>query len=289
MATPARKPLARPGRPAARSASFADVLPTLLDEHGPKLYALARRLCGNETDAQDMMQEVFLQAARRWETFRGESNPATWIYSIAAHSCGQRKRRRFASDRRMPAFSQIAPWTESTVSRAALGGPVTNIERKESERALHVAIVRLPQAFRVPLVMKEMLELPISEVAHALNLKEQTVKTRVHRARLMLRKALTSELKQVEAPDPIYEKQVCMDLLQAKLDAMDHARGFPIGQDVLCERCRAVFKELDLVQDTCAKMTEGKFPDSLRRAIVRANAEVPEKPLSKARPRSGKQ
>lgn len=288
MATPARKPTTSPARPAARTGSFADVLPTLLNEHGPKLYALARRLCGNETDAQDMMQEVFLQAARRWETFRGESNAATWIYSIAAHSCGQRKRRRFASDRRMPAFSQVAPWTESTVSRVALGGPVTSAEKKESERALHAAILQLPHAFRVPLVMKEMLELPIAEVAQALNLKEQTVKTRVHRARLMLRKALTRELKQVEAPDPIYEKQVCMDLLQAKLDAMDHARGFPIGQDVLCERCRAVFKELDLVQDTCAQLTAGDFPDALRRAIMHTSEKRSEKPVSKARTRSRK-
>lgn len=276
----------RSRKPIPAHAAFADILPALLDEHGPKLYALARRLCGNETDAQDMMQEVFLQAARRWETFRGESNPATWIYSIAAHSCGQRKRRRFASDRRMPAFSQVAPWTETTVSRAAVGGPVSNAEKKESERALHTAILQLPHAFRVPLVMKEMLELPIAEVAQALNLKEETVKTRVHRARLMLRKALTRELKQVDAPDPIYEKQVCMDLLQAKLDAMDHARGFPIGQDVLCERCRAVFKELDLVQDTCAKMTAGEFPDSIRRAILRASAAPQKKPVSKARTRS---
>lgn len=276
----------RSRKPIPAHAAFADILPALLDEHGPKLYALARRLCGNETDAQDMMQEVFLQAARRWETFRGESNPATWIYSIAAHSCGQRKRRRFASDRRMPAFSQVAPWTESTVSLAALGGPVTTAEKKESERALHTAILQLPHAFRVPLVMKEMLELPIAEVAQALNLKEETVKTRVHRARLLLRKALTRELKQVDAPDPIYEKQVCMDLLQAKLDAMDHARGFPIGQDVLCERCRAVFKELDLVQDTCAKMTAGEFPDSIRRAILRASALPQKKPVSKAHTRS---
>jgi RNA polymerase sigma-70 factor (ECF subfamily) len=268
------------------SRPFADVLPALLDEHGPKLYALARRLCGNETDAQDMMQEVFLQAARRWETFRGEANPATWVYSIAARSCGPRKRRRFASDRRMPAFSQIAPWTESTVSRAALGGPVTAAEKKESELALHAAILQLPQAFRVPLVMKEMLELPIADVAQALNMKEQTVKTRVHRARLMLHKALTGELKQVEAPDPIYEKQVCMDLLQAKLDAMDRARGFPIGQEVLCERCRAVFKELDLVQDACAKLTAGKFPDSLRRAIERSSPKRPENKPRRVRKRS---
>lgn len=269
-------------KPVSSQAAFADVLPRLLDEHGPKLYALARRLCGNETDAQDMMQEVFLQAARRWETFRGESNPATWIYSIAARSCGQRKRRRFASDRRMPAFSQVAPWTESTVSRAALGGPVSSAEKKEGERALHAAILQLPHAFRVPLVMKEMLELPIAEVAQALNLKQETVKTRVHRARLMLRKALTRELRQVDAPDPIYEKQVCMDLLQAKLEAMDQARGFPIGQEVLCERCRAVFRELDLVQDTCAQMTAGKFPDAVRRAVLRAAGVGTQAPAGKA-------
>lgn len=271
-----RMPTATVKRPANRKppADFAQILPDLLKHDAPKLYALALRLCGNDADAQDMLQETFLQAHRKWHTFRGDSSPSTWLYAIAARMCKSRLRRKYASDRRMPAFSQVAPWTESTVSAAGLrlDSPFKKLEEKEAAQAVHSAILTIPEHFRVPLIMKEMLELSIDEVAQALDIKPETVKTRVHRARLLLRKALMAELPQTQAPDPVYEKQVCMDLLKAKLDAMDHGRGFPIGQKVICERCRAVFRELDLVQDTCARLAQGDIPASLRRSILSAIA-----------------
>ena len=73
-----------------------------------------------------------------------------------------------------------------------------------------------------------------------------------------------------DAKAPTYEKQVCLDLLKAKLDAMDHGRGFPIGQGIVCERCRAVFAELDLAQNTCARLAEGAMPKRVLVTILRA-------------------
>jgi hypothetical protein len=117
-----------------------------------------------------------------------------------------------------------------------------------------------------------MLELSIEDVAAALHLRPTTVKTRVHRARLLLRKAILNRprLPRHAAKAPTYEKQVCLDLLKAKLDAMDHGRGFPIGQTVMCERCRAVFAELDLAQNTCARLADGDMPAGVRTAILGA-------------------
>jgi len=137
---------------------------------------------------------------------------------------------------------------------------------------VHEAILALPENFRVPLVLKEMLELSIEDVAEALCIKPETVKTRVHRARLLLRKAIMDRrsMPKRAAQAPTYEKQVCLDLLKAKLDAMDNGRGFPIGQDVMCERCRAVFAELDLAQNTCARLAEGEMPARVRKAILGA-------------------
>lgn len=251
---------------------FAEILPELLDRDAPKLHALALRLCNNAADAEDMLQETFLQAHRKWHTFRGDASPSTWLYSIAARMCKKRLRRKYGSDKRMPALSQVVPWTESTVSAAGLrlDSPFKKLEQKEAAEAVHAAILTIPEHFRVPLIMKEMLELSMEDVAEALDLKVETVKTRVHRARLLLRKALMSELPQKPAPDPVYDKQVCIDLLKAKLDAMDKGRGFPIGQKVICDRCQAVFRELDLVQDTCAQLAQGTLPAPLRRAITRA-------------------
>jgi RNA polymerase sigma-70 factor (ECF subfamily) len=263
----------------------AIAIPQLVELHGPKLYSLASRLCGNISDAEDMVQEVFLQAFRKWHTFKGGANPGTWLYAIAARSCKARLRRKGGIDKRMPAVSQLMPWNETRnvdLEGASSGGvhgwggdgtgPLAEAIEHESVRAVHDAILTLPEHFRVPLVLKEMLELSIEDVAKALNIKPETVKTRVHRARLLLRKAIVERrgIPKRAAKAPTYEKQVCLDLLKAKLDAMDHGRGFPIGQAIVCERCQAVFAELDLAQNTCARLADGEMPARVRKAILKA-------------------
>lgn len=255
-------------------------MPHLVDRYGPRLFALASRLCGNAADAEDMLQDVFLQAHRKWDTFKGESSAGTWLYAIAAHSCKARTRRKGGVDRRMPAMSQLMPWRETTnldVAHDEHGlSPVATAIERESARAVHAAILTLPEHFRVPLVLKEMLELSIEDVAAALALKPETVKTRVHRARLLLRKSIIESrgMPKRAAMAPSYDKRICLDLLKAKLDAMDRGRGFPIGQSVVCDRCQAVFAELDLAQSACAHLAEGKIPARLRTAILRALRKV---------------
>lgn len=153
-------------------------------------------------------------------------------------------------------------------------GPLADAIEHESARAVHDAILTLPENFRVLLVLKEMLEHSIEHVAKALNIKPKTVKTRVHRARLLLRKAIVghASVPMRAAKAPTYEKHVCLDLLKAKLDAMDHGRGFPIGQGIVCERCRAVFAELDPAQNTCARLADGEMPARVRKAILKATS-----------------
>ncbi len=267
--------------PAAGSPA-ATAIPQLVELLGPRLYSLASRLCGNASDAEDMVQEVFLQAYRKWHTFKGDASPGTWLFAIAARFCKARLRRKGGIDKRMPAVSQVMPWNETKnadlgalavvgASRDGIGPEGMAIER-ESARAVHGAILTLPENYRVPLVLKEMLELSIEDVAKALNIKPETVKTRVHRARLLLRKAIVEcrGVPKRAAKAPTYEKQVCLDLLKAKLHAMDNGRGFPIGQRVVCERCLAVFEELDLAQNTCARLADGEMPARVRKTILRA-------------------
>ncbi|HMN41050.1 MAG TPA: sigma-70 family RNA polymerase sigma factor [Phycisphaerales bacterium] len=280
MPTTARTPAA--GTPASVA------IPRLVALHGPRLYGLAVRLCGNADDAEDMVQEVFLQAHRKWHTFKGAADPGTWLYAIAARSCKARTRRRGGIDKRMPAVSQLMPWTETTNlslgtgANGASGGPVAAAIARESASAVHEAILSLPENFRVPLVLKEMLELSIDDVAQALHIRPATVKTRVHRARLLLRKAILDRprLRHTPARAPTYEKRVCLDLLKAKLDAMDKGRGFPIGQKVVCDRCRAVFAELDLAQNACAGLADGgALPAHVRRTLLAAIGHAGNAPL----------
>jgi RNA polymerase sigma-70 factor (ECF subfamily) len=247
----------------------------LVATHGPKLHRLALRLCGHHADAEDMVQSVFVQALRKWHTFRGHADPGTWLYAIAARACKARTRRKGGIDRRQPALSQLMPWTETTVMEiaAAPEGRESKAERNEAVRRVQAEIARLPEHLRLPLVLKDVLEMPADDVAASLGLAENTVKTRIHRARLALRKAMTARSSAVEASPPIYEKQVCFDLLKAKMDAMDRggtAAGQRVPQAEVCARCRAVFRELDIVQDACAKIGEGEMPAPLRNKILKA-------------------
>lgn len=249
----------------------------LLEQYGPRIHSLALKMCGNAADAEDMVQHVFLTALRKWETFRGESQPGTWLYAIAIRSCRNRLRNKGGSQRRMPALSQLLPFGETRVTEMA-AGPGAGLDaaeesaKREAIASVQAAIARLPEHFRLPLVLKDMLEMPVEDVASTLAVNENTVKTRLHRARLLLRQAMTKKAIKVDAPAPIYEKQVCMDLLKSKLSAMDEGReeGFKVTQSEICDRCRSVFKELDLVQSACAEMGQGKMPPKVREAVLRA-------------------
>ncbi|MBX3356316.1 MAG: RNA polymerase sigma factor [Phycisphaeraceae bacterium] len=250
----------------------ARVVAKLFETHGDRLHALARRLCGHRADAEDMVQEVFMKALRKWHTFKGTASPGTWLFAIAARSCKARTRRKGGVDRRVPAFSQLLPWHERCVMEIAAEptGIESGAERKEAVERVQAAIVQLPEHLRLPVIFKDVLELGLNETAQALNLHAGTVKTRLHRARLALRKAMRARSSQIPAPVPIYGKQVCLDLLRAKLDAMDRGDDplrVPVPKAELCARCGAVFRELDLVQEACAELSEGRMPPALRARI----------------------
>ncbi|MCC6659534.1 MAG: sigma-70 family RNA polymerase sigma factor [Phycisphaerales bacterium] len=276
------------------AANAASAIAALVDTHGPRLHSLALRLCRNKADAEDMVQDVFLQALRKWHTFRGEADPGTWLYAIAARACKAHSRRKGGADARQIPVSQLMPWSERTVMEvaAAVPGEESQSERGEAIARVQAEIARLPEHLRLTLVLKDVLGLSVQDTAVALGLAENTVKTRLHRARLALRKAMMADAAMVDAPAPIYEKQVCLDLLKAKMDAIDRggvAAGFQIPQADLCARCRAVFRELDLVQDACAQLDEAQMQESLRRKILHAIRERDESERATAHcPRRGR-
>lgn len=240
----------------------------LVNRYGPRLLAIATRMCGNRADAEDVVQDTFLQAHRAWNQFQHRSDPGTWLYTIAARRC----RRRYIRPRTrhpMPAFSDLAPFRDRGVANIPLNSPGAPERAVTAEhiRALHRAIEKLPIDFRLPLVLKDIAEMSLIEVGQALGIKPDTAKTRVHRARLLLRAELMKRTPQRPAPEPTYERSLCLDLLAAKLSALDAGRAGTLPQRIVCERCRAVFAELDMTRSACARLAEGDLPPRLRRAI----------------------
>ena len=239
----------------------------LIADHGGQLYGIARRLCSDATDAEDLVQETFLQAYRKWDQFEGRSKPLTWLYTIAARHCMRMHRLKSGEPRRMASFEELAPFGEGPMATPD-DGPLAEQIRQEGIELVRGAILELPEEFRVPLVLKDVAGLSIADVASVLDIKAATVKTRVHRARLKIRKALEGTLPKRDLPPAAYERQVCIDLLEAKQNALDH--GSDLAQEVICERCRAVFASLDLGQNLCLDLGRGSLPGAVRERLLAA-------------------
>lgn len=254
--------------------SPAEAIPLLYDEYVTMVRGLASRICGDPSKIDDIVQDTFLEAFQSWSSFEGRSKPSTWLATIAIRQCHRRLRRRAGEPATLPSLEDLLPFGETTSSIIPTEDedPLDASVREEALVSVRAAILALPVDFRIPLVMKELLQISVREVAEALGLKVETVKTRLHRARLRLRERMRVSLPQKQAIDPIYERQTCIDLMHAKLDALDAGRMFPVANEVLCERCLAVFRELDLMSDLCH--AEAGTPeieadrDRLRAAIV---------------------
>lgn len=257
-------------------------IPHLVDAHGGRLYGLGLKLCGNPEDAQDLVQEIFLQAFRKWDQFEGRSDPSTWLYTIGARACRRMNRKRSGEPKRIEPLSRLLPSGEATIPDLPDGEPATTgpgegrhedpLEgqlRREAREAVDRALAQLPPDFRLTLVLKDIAELSVAEVAEVLGIKEATVKTRVHRARLLLRRELARGLpRRRPSPEPAHERTVCIDLLRGKQEALDRGVPFPVPAESLCERCRALFATLDLARDTCREVAEGRLPAELRERLL---------------------
>ena len=252
----------------------ADIaLPRLLEEHGDRLYGLSLKLCGHPADAEDLVQEIFLIALRKWHQFQGDSHPTTWLYTIAARACSRRRRKRSGEPRALESLNELLPSPEDRIpDLSVMESPLDEQLRRETREAVERAIVSLPLHFRMPLVLKEIVELSIADVAAILGLKESTVKTRVHRGRLLLRRALSENLPLTEAPPPDHSRQMCLDLLYAKQESLDRGVPFEVDSEDLCLRCQSLFATLDLAKDTCHALGQGQMPEALREALEAAFA-----------------
>ena len=253
-----------------KDAAPAAAVEQLMASEGDRIYALGLRLCRDRSAAEDLAQETFLQAFRKWGQFEGRSEPSTWLYTIAGRICQRWGRRRSGEPQRLESLSELLPSGEATVAALPAGdrSPLDRQLQGEAQARVDAALAGLPVKFRLPLVLKDIVELSSAQVAEILGIKEATVKTRVHRARLALRKALAESMPRRPSPPPDHSRQVCLDLLEGKQEALDRGVDFPVAPEELCTRCRSLFATLDLTFDACQFLGDVELPDELRQSIL---------------------
>jgi RNA polymerase sigma-70 factor (ECF subfamily) len=164
----------------------------LVIRYQARVFRLARRLTGDDGDAQDAQQETFLQVHRGLPSFRGDARFSTWLFRIATNAALMQRRAR----QRRPAESleDYLPRFDGAGLHAATPAQLQAPCRAEDllDRQLladkaRAGIERLPDLYREAFVLRDLEELPTSEVAEVLGLEPAAVRQRVHRARLMLR------------------------------------------------------------------------------------------------------
>lgn len=250
----------------------AEATSFILNKHGGYLYSLGLKFCGSTSEAEDLVQETMLQVFRNWDSFRFDSKVRTWLYTIAARVCQRMKRKKSGEPSQMESLELLLPLGESSFAKTK--DEISNQEldalKKRSIEKIEDGISRLPLDFRMPLVLKDIVGLSLAEISKIMEMELGTVKSRIHRARLRLRKIVDSELPRMESVPPAvqYPIQVCIDLLNAKQSAIDN--NVPFATEVICLRCQSVFDSLDVTYDICLMLAEDHIPKGLQEKILRS-------------------
>ncbi len=168
-----------------------DAFAQLVSEQGPRLLAVARRFFPSEEDAQDVVQEAFLNAFKSLNHFAGEARLSTWLHRIVVNAALMRLRSR----RRRPEtpIDDLLPRFDDTGHRMDVmpawenDDPADELQADEQRRAVRACIEQLPAHYREVIMLRDIEELDTLETARVLNITETTVKMRLHRARQALR------------------------------------------------------------------------------------------------------
>ena len=169
----------------------------LVDAYGSRVYRLAVRVTGNASDAEEVVQDALWTVVRKIDTFRGDSAFGSWLYRIVANAAyqkvrGRRRHPEVSLDDMLPSFHEdgdhVAPiddWSPKVSDPC---------RQTEVRRALTAALDALPADARTAVILRDVEGLSVAEVAAALGLTISNAKTRVHRARLVLRQHLAVSL-----------------------------------------------------------------------------------------------
>jgi RNA polymerase sigma-70 factor (ECF subfamily) len=182
----------------------------LADQYGAKIYQLAFRYLRNKEDAEEVTQDVLFKVYRKVDAFRGDAALSSWIYRITFNAAMSRLRtaryqRAQESDRAASAVNDangeasrpkdVADWSDMADER---------VLRSQLRRRVFSAILSLPAIYRAPVMLRDIQGMSTEEASAMLKVKDQTLKSRLHRGRLILRKQLADFAGGLSLHRPIY-------------------------------------------------------------------------------------
>jgi RNA polymerase sigma-70 factor (ECF subfamily) len=243
-------------------------LELLFARHQARVYRFGRKMCGDEGDAQDVLQETFIAAARTLPSFRGASSVSTWLYTIARSFCIKHRR-----------TSKFAPTHVESLDQDPDGAhQVPHPDRSPEEIAsgrqlqgvLDAAIDALEPMYREVLILRDVEGLSAPEVAEALDLTVEAVKSRLHRARLMVRERVAPSLGRPDlgaAPGP-----GCLDVVEAFSRRLEGEIDGTACADLeehlkACPTCRGRCDSLKATLSMCKRAGEAPVPPAVESTV----------------------
>ncbi len=153
------------------------------------VYSFSMKVCGHPEDAEDTMQEVLSRSVGHLAKIQTPQQMAVWLYTVTRNRCWRMRRKPAHAPENILSLDELMPDNEELgrLLEDAAVGPEGNILAAEQHHLLHQAILRVPPALRIVLVLHDMEELATEEVAQVLSLQQGTVRIRLHRARLSVR------------------------------------------------------------------------------------------------------
>jgi RNA polymerase sigma-70 factor (ECF subfamily) len=170
-------------------------------EHAPRVYRVAWRMLANDADAEDVTQDVLLQVVRKLETFRGESSLATWLHRITVNAAlAHRRKRALIKERQVKdPLEQFPGSSHAAGGRRSAATPDEQALSHEMRQLIDGALAGLPPPYRDVYVLSDVEGLANAEIGSRLELSLPAVKSRLHRARLMMREALAPHFEDARA------------------------------------------------------------------------------------------
>jgi len=162
-------------------------------EYAPRIYNLARRMLGNDADAEDVTQDVLLQVVRKLDTFRGDSQLSTWLHRVAVNAAlahRQKRANRQKHETGEAADELLETAAPETVVKRWNVAPDEPVLAAEQHEVIERAIQQLPEPFRDVYLLADVEGLPNAEIGEMLGLSVAAVKSRLHRARMRMRDLL---------------------------------------------------------------------------------------------------
>jgi RNA polymerase sigma-70 factor (ECF subfamily) len=244
-------------------------LEALLERYQRHVFRFGLRMCGEEEDAKDILQETLLAASRSVNDFRGASSVSTWLYAIARSFCIKKRRTSKFAPERVDSLEDARG--EAVRVPDLRQAPDEDASRAQMRDALAGAIAALEPMYREVLVLRDVEGLRAAEVADVLGLSVEAVKSRLHRARLAVRERVAPVLGATEGPE-VAADGACPDVLELFSRHLEDEIDGSVCAEMekhleRCGRCRARCDSLRASVRLCRAAGEEEVPPAVAHSV----------------------